>query len=187
MAVDPETELELAARRLEGARLRRVVYLDPFDGGGFASGHPAVGSSAEAKSGTKVDRGSHPDGDRVGLAMFLELATDRIVCVRWSDDFGLRHGFGVTLSDVALIDGDQGRLDDVTPRWIGAIGRPITRASIRWRSIEEDLRGTFKIGIAIHADHLSRRDYPAALELDVGDRRISIETGFQNHLIVRFA
>jgi len=168
VSVDPETELELAARRLEGARLRRVVYLDPFD------------SSDRAMR-------VHPGGERVGLAIFLALAGGRIVEVRWSDDLGLRHGFGVALRDVILIDGDRGRLDDVTPSWADSIGVPIARAAIRWRPIEDDLRSTFKIGVAIHADHLSRSDYPAALELDIGDRRISIETEFANHLIVRFA
>lgn len=162
--MNDETALELLARRLEGESLSRVVYLDPWPG---------------------IDRADPSDVDTVGLAVFLEISSGRILEVRWADELGLRHGFGVALREVALIDGDRGRLDDATDRWTALLGERITTATVRWGFIHDDLRQTFRIGLAICADHLTRADYPSALELVFADgSRVVIATGFSNGLVV---
>jgi hypothetical protein len=164
--IDHETEMELIARRLEGETLARVHYVDAWPG---------------------VDRtsGDHGD-DTVGIAVCLALASGRVLEVRWADELGLRHGFGIGLRELRVPDGDRGRLEDVTPRWGALVGTPITRATVQWGLVRNDLRSTFQIGLAICADHLTRADYPRALELTFGVRRVAIDCMFTSSLVVRF-
>lgn len=172
----PEVALELAARRLEGETLLRVFYLDPWDG----AARPAAPLH---------------DRDRVGLAVVLELSSGRRVEVRWADELGLRHGFGIAMREVKILDADRGRLEEVSPRWGDRVGARIARASIQWGRVDQDLRSGFQIMVAIHADHLARPDYPRALELRLeGAGPVTIEAariepggkvvGFVNDLLV---
>jgi hypothetical protein len=160
-----ETALELAARQLLGEVLARVDYLDAWPG---------------------RERGAVGDCEAVGLAVYLTMASGRCVEVRWADTFGMHHGFGIDVREVRVRDGDRGKLVDATARWADRIGRRIERAAIEWGDARADLRDGFAIGIAIHADHLRRPDYPRALAIELDDARtVAIETRFENALTVR--
>ena len=162
----PETELELAARRLQGQTLERVHYLDAWPG---------------------RERAAPTDRDEVGLAVVLGCAGGRFTEVRWADELGLHHGFGIALRELAAPDGDRGKLVDATARWGDRIGRQIAHATITWGDTRADLRGGFSIGIAIHSDYLRRADYPRALVLVLDDgRTITLETPMTNALFVAF-
>jgi hypothetical protein len=161
----PEAELELAARRLQGETLVRVHYLDPWPG---------------------IERDdAAADADTVGLAVYLGLASGRSVEVRWADELGIHHGFGVAVRDVGVPDGDLGRLTDATARWADRIGARITGATVTWGDTRAELRGPLAIGVGIGADYLRRVDYPRALLIDfAGAPRVAIEAPFASALSV---
>src|SRR5262245_50952843 len=103
-----ELELEQRARKLAGERLARVLYQ-----------RPARSDADDAWRG--------PAPHSVGLAVYLECKSKRRVRVGWGDDFGLRHGQGVTLSEVKTIDRDAGEVEDVSDSeaWRDLIGTEI--------------------------------------------------------------
>jgi hypothetical protein len=85
----------------------------------------------------------------------------------WGDEFGLRHGQGITLAEARVIDHDAGPVVDVSDgeEWRTLAGSRIVSSSIHWQGIDDAIRGNLFAGIAIHADHFTRYDYPQSLEL----------------------
>lgn len=140
----PELELEKRAHELRGEKLKAVHY----------------------QRGIESD-----DFDSVGHLVFLDFKSGRRVAIGCSDELRYRHGWGISVKPQRVIDTAYGKPKDVSksPRWSSRIGRTITQAGIHWDDIKEALRPTLAIGVAIHADHLSRLDYPQTLELDFGD------------------
>lgn len=146
-----ELALERRAARLQGETLTRAVYQQLRWSG-----------ESPAWSGTAP----HP----VELAVHLETASGRRFRIRWADELGLRHGFGIAVDPVRVVDPAEGPLHDVSrcPPWADRLGRRIERALVHWREIYPALRSSLSAGVAIHADHLSRPDFPQTLELDFG-------------------
>lgn len=139
-----DVELEERVRRLEGQVLRGVTY-----------------------QGVSVMHA-------VRHAVFLEL--DQRIEITADDVVGIGHGAGIALRERKVVDPAYGAVVDAgsTEIWAGAIGGVITRAMLRWEDVYDSLRSSLATGVAIHADYLRRRDYPATLELAFGDRTILI-------------
>ena len=140
-----ERELEERARRLEREVLTAVRY----------------------QRGLQIDENVHS----VEHAVFMDFASGVRVAIGTGDELGLRHGFGVTVHERRVLDEAHGPIEDVSaaPRWSALLGRKITCGRIHWDDIYERLRPSLGIGVAIHADHLSRRDFPSTLEILFGD------------------
>jgi hypothetical protein len=123
-------------------------------------------------------------------AIYLQTAK-RLFKVYWADEFHLRHGFGVAIAEPRVIDRDAGPVDDVSGEvgWRDVIGSPIATSSLHWHSISDALRSTFRIMVAIHADHLSRSDYPAMIELgfETGAKRYLSAAVVRGDEVVRFS
>jgi hypothetical protein len=154
-----EIDLELAARRLEGLMIERVFYLYTWD--------------APASM-----------GEDALFAVVLDFG-DRCLEVCWADELGLHHGFHIALHDVTGPDPDRGRIVEVTDEWRKRDRlKRIARATIEWGDVRADLRTNFAIGVAIHADHLRRIDYPRALVLRIVGHDVAIETRFTNAITV---
>jgi hypothetical protein len=167
-----ERELEQRARSLEGEVLSRVQY-----------------QRAERTVGAE---------HAVLHLVFLDFESGRRVAVGCGDAFGAHHGFGVTMREQRVIDHAFGEVVVApSPQWRPLLGQTITAGRIRWGDVRQDLRSSFAIGVAIHSDHLRRRDYPGALELEVGPARVSFMAArrdrqgalvpFVNALLVTFA
>ncbi len=137
----PELELEQRAHRLRGEVLRAVWY----------------------QRGQELG-----DVDSVGHLVFLDFESGVRVAIGCSDELRYKHGFGISVRPQRVIDTAFGPAVEMSgaPRWKPRIGRRITSGRIHWDDIKERLRPTLAIGVAIHADHLSRYDYPQTLEVD---------------------
>jgi hypothetical protein len=146
-----EGELELRARQLEGQKLVGVVY----------QRGSAAGESAE---------------HAVEHCVFLDFESGLRVAVGYDDAFGAHHGFGISVREKKVIDRAFGEVTTVTDStaWKPHIGKTITISRIHWGNVHDDLRSSFAIGVAIHADYLRRADYPAALEIETEAGRITI-------------
>ncbi len=182
MSQPEELALERRAQRLEGEVLSRVVYQQ-------LRWSPA----SAAWPSTRV----HP----VELAVYLETATGARFRVRWADELGLRHGYGVAVEPVRVLDPAAGTLHEASElaAWEGRIGRRVVRARVHWQEIERALRGSVRTSIAIGIDHLARADFPQTLELELEggaavfvaaarlDESARRAVGFTNHLLVLFA
>ena len=170
----PELELEKRAHKLRGETLRAVHY----------------------QRGTESD-----DFDSVEHLVFLDFKSGNRVAIGCTDELRYKHGWGISVKPQRVIDTAYGLPKDVTksPRWSSRVGRTIAHARIHWDDIKERLRSSLAIGVAIHADHLSRLDYPQTLELDFGEdnsiliaaaRRSGSGSGatpFVNQLVVFFS
>ncbi len=176
---EPELKLERRAARLQGEVLERVLYQQ-------------LSWSAEAGASWSGS-GPHP----VERAVYLQSRSGRRFRVSWADELGLRHGFGVAIDELRSVDADLGPLHEGGGPWAALLGRRVVSSRVHWREIEKALRPGFGIMVAIHADHLSRRDYPATLELGLdGGASVFIAAarlledgsaiGFCNHLLVLF-
>jgi hypothetical protein len=139
MARVSELELEERARRLEGQVLRGVTY---------------QGTTSLAG---EVHTATH--------AVHLEL--DHRIEITATDVVGIVHGSGISLRPRKVLDPAYGSVVDAsaTPGWQALVGTAVRRAIVHWDDLFDTLRGSLSISIAIHADHLRRRDYPATLEL----------------------
>jgi hypothetical protein len=133
--VTPELALERAAQRLVGRTLRRVWYV-------------GAGTLAQAVH-------------EVAFAVHLELDDGRRVRIATSRELATRHGHGIALTEQRTLAGDAREVTALPP-WHTA---PITCARVHWRLIEDALRGSLRTGLAIGIDHLTRCDFPQALEL----------------------
>lgn len=167
----PELELEQRAHRLRGEVLRAVHY----------------------QRGEELE-----DVDSVGHLVFLDFESGARVAIGCSDELRYKHGFGITVRPQRVIDTAFGPAVDMsdTTRWKSRIGRSVTSARIHWDDIKERLRPTLAIGVAIHADHLSRLDYPQTLELDFDGQSVFFAAArpskggavpFVNELLVFFS
>lgn len=182
MSAPDELALERRAARLEGEVLSRVVYQQLR----WSSPSPAWATG-----------NAHP----VEVAVILETAAGVRFRVRWADELELRHGYGVAVDPIRVLDPAAGTLHEASglPAWAGLIGRRVAHARVHWREIEQALRGSVRTSLAIGLDHLARVDFPQTLELeleggsavflaaarlDEGGRRA---VGFTNHLLVLFA
>lgn len=172
-----ELELEQRAIRLEGETLVRVCYQRP-----------------RLLDGIRAGAALHPIEHR----LVFDFASGTKVAIDYSNELSTRHGFGVSLRELRVVDPAYGPIEDVgdTPRWAPLVGRAIARARIVWDDVRDRLRGTFAIGVAIHSDYLTRRDFPSALELAIGDTRVLIAAArlaadgtivpYANELLVSF-
>jgi hypothetical protein len=117
-----------------------------------------------------------------------------------ADELGLRHGYGVAVRPQRALDPDLGAVEEAgrRPAWRALVGRRIAESRLHWQGIFERLRLSLSIGVCIHADHLSRSDYPQTLELGLdGGARVYLSAaalqadgtavGFVNHLLVVFS
>jgi hypothetical protein len=177
-----ELALERRAQRLEGEVLSRVVYQQLR----WSAASPAWAAA-----------GPHP----VEVAVFLETAAGARLRVRWADELGLRHGYGVAIDPVRVLDPAAGTLHEASElaAWTERIGRRVLRARVHWQEIERALRGSVRTSLAIGLDHLSRVDFPQTLELELEggaavflvaarlDESTRRAVGFTNHLLVIFA
>ena len=138
--ISPELELERRAHELRGQTLRKVWYQHGKESG---------------------------EVDSVGHLAFLDFESGTRVAIGCSNELRYRHGWGITVRPQKVIDTGYGAPVDVSgSRWASRIGKTIAHARIHWDGIKDRLRSSLAIGIAIHADHLSRHDYPQTLELD---------------------
>jgi hypothetical protein len=166
-----EIELEKRVRRVEGGVLEKVIYQrNPF-----SEAVPAAWSTREP----------HPvEG------AYVQTDAGRIFRIFWADEFHLRHGFGVSLVETRVIDRDLGPLEDVSANvgWRELVGQRMSASRVHWKTIEGALRSTFRIMVAIHADHLSRWDYPETIELEFagGQRRYFSAAALAQGDLVRF-
>lgn len=144
-----ELELERRVRKLAGETLQRVLYQHP--------------PREEPREDEHREGGPHS----VGLAVFVECESGVRFRIGWGDDFGLHHGWGVTIGETRVIDRDAGVLEDVSGHaaWRTLIGSRITSAAVQWQSIRDAIRGNLFTSIAIGADHFTRRDFPQTIEL----------------------
>ncbi|HEY0252552.1 MAG TPA: hypothetical protein VGC41_13545, partial [Kofleriaceae bacterium] len=133
----PEIELEERARRCQGCVLRGVAYqgTSTIDGAIHATSH----------------------------VVYLELDHGRIE-IAAEDRVGIGHGVGIWLRPRKVIDPAFGAITAAgqTALWRALVGTPIIRATVIWADIYDSLRGSLSTSIAIHADYLRRRDYPAS-------------------------
>jgi len=132
---DKELALERAAQRLVGRALRRVWYV-------------GAGTLAQAVH-------------EVAVAVHLELDDGRRPRIATSRELATRHGHGIALAERRTLDRHAREVTTLAP-WQTA---PITCARVHWRPIEDVLRGSLRTGLAIGIDHLTRCDFPQALEL----------------------
>jgi hypothetical protein len=140
--ISPELELERRAHELRGQTLRAVWY-------------------QHGKESGEVDSIQH-------LA-FLDFESGGRVAIGCSDELRYRHGWGITVRSQNVIDTAYGTPVDMSKsRWAPRMGKTIAHARIHWDGIRDRLRSSLAVGVAIHADHLSRHDYPQTLELDFG-------------------
>lgn len=168
----PELELEKRANKLRGETLKAVHY----------------------QRGTESD-----DFDSVDHLVFLDFKSGTRVAIGCTDELRYKHGWGISVKPQRVIDTAYGPVKNVTksPRWASRVGRTIAHARIHWDDIKESLRSSLAMGVAIHADHLSRRDYPQTLELDFGDgnavffaaarRSAKGATPFVNQIVIFFS
>ena len=131
----PELALERRAQRLAGRRIARVWYHDA--------------------------RALGPAVHEVAVAVHLELDDGRRVRIGTSRELATRHGFGVCLGDQQTLDPAAREVTGTPPWEAGAVAA----ARIHWRAIEDALRSSLRTGLAIGIDHLTRHDFPQALEL----------------------
>lgn len=117
--------------------------------------------------------------DLIDIAIHLRMQSGARFRVGWGDEFGLHHGNGITIAPIRRIDNDAGPLHRV--EWPVAT---ITGAAIRWQSVDDALRDNFRVLVAVCGDYLRRRDYPHALDLDLGNRRVVVACDFTNRLRV---
>ena len=168
----PELALEQRAHRLRGERLRAVFY----------------------QRGRELEGGM----DSVGHLVFLDFESGTRVAIGCTDELRYKHGFGISVRPQRVIDTAFGEAVDMgdRPRWKALFGRSVTSTSIHWDGIKERLRPTLAIGVAIHADHLSRLDYPQTLELDLEGQSVFFAAArpsgkgavpFVNELLVFFS
>ncbi len=172
-----ELELERDARRLERRTLTRVLY-----------------QRARAIDAIRAGAAEHAIEHRV----VLEFGDSRIA-IDYDGALATRHGFGIALRQINVVDPAYGAIEDVsaTPRWRGMIDHEVATSRIVWDDVRARLRGTFAISVAIHADYLTRRDFPSALELEVGGTQVLIAAarrapdgelvGYVNELLVSFS
>ena len=166
-----EIDLEKRARRIERATLSKVFYQH----GAFVTAPRQVRS-----------REPH-DAESV----YLQTDDQRLFRFFWTDEFHLRHGFGISITEKRTIDRDLGPIEDMTswPSWRDLVGQRITTSFVHWRDIESALRMNFRIALCIHSDHLSRCDYPESIEIDFesGEKRFFTAASIrENGEIVRF-
>jgi hypothetical protein len=131
----PELALERRAQRLAGRRVARVWYHDA--------------------------RALGPVVHEVAVAVHLELDDGRRVRIGTSRELATRHGSGVCLGEQHTLPPGVREVTG-TPPWASD---PITAARVHWRAIEDALRASLRTGLAIGIDHLTRHDFPQALEL----------------------
>jgi hypothetical protein len=173
-----EIALERRVRRVEGCVLAKILY----QRAPFCEVAPLAWSTREP----------HPVE-----AAYVETDTGRIFRIFWADEFHLRHGFGVSLKETRVIDRDLGPLEDLSTSagWRELVGQRMTASLVHWQTIEKALRSSFRIMVAIHADHVSRWDYPETIELgfEGGQKRYfsaaalrppSTIVRFTNHLLI---
>jgi len=173
-----ELALERRAARLEGEVLAAVLY------------------QQLRWSGPAEWAGEGPHS--VELAVHLQMASGRRFSITWADELELRHGFGVAVDEVRVLDPDRGPLHDLSHAspWAGLLGRRVQRGRVHWRPVERALRSSLRAMVAVHADHLSRLDFPQTLELELeeaGSVYLAAARlheggalGFTNHLLVLF-
>ena len=171
-----ELELEQAARRLEHRTLDRVFY-------------------QRARALADIEAGVAPHS--IEHRVVLDVAGTR-VAIDYSNELATRHGFGIVLRDVKVIDPAYGPIEDVsgTPRWAPLIGHEIASVRIVWDDIRDRIGTGFGILLAIHADHLTRQDFPSALELGIAGTRVLVAAArrtadgaivpYANELLVSF-
>jgi len=175
--VSRELDLEREALRLEGDAIERVRY-------------QRGRALDEVRAGAELHEVEH--------RVVLDLRSGRRVAIGYGNELATRHGYGVTLAELRVVDPAYGAVDDVgaTPRWASVLARPIDSARIVWDDVRERLRSGLAIGVAIHADYLTRQDFPSALELGFGSTRVLVAAarlaadrtlvGYANALVVRF-
>jgi hypothetical protein len=149
----------------------------------------------------RYQRASHPEGEIHPVAGAVQLYTSGGgFAVAAADELGLKHGFGVAVRPQQALDPDLGAVEEAgrRPAWRALVGRRIAETRLHWEGIFERLRPSLSIGVCIHADHLSRTDYPQTLELGLeGGARVYLSAaalkgdgtavGFVNHLLVVFS
>jgi hypothetical protein len=176
-----EIAFERRVRRLEGQTLARVFYQQG----------DTPGETPAAWGG----RGPHP----VGAAMHWQTAEGKRFRFAWADEFGLHHGFGVTVKEASDIGHHQGPCIELThgPVWRAYCGRRIESANVIWRPISSALRPSFQVMVAVCGDHITRADFPQTLaigfagggELFVSAAKLRPDgtaLGFTNNLLVLF-
>lgn len=168
-----EVDLERRARGLEGQTLARVWYHQSSD-------HAYAGD------------GWHS----VDTAVLLETESGQRFAIAWADEFGLHHGFGISIKPTPSLKRDDGFLQDVTadPAWRPFIGCPLGASRIIWCNVIENMRAALVPFCGI--GHITRIDYPQALEITCGPAQLVFsatkmrEDGtaipFTNHLTVFF-
>jgi len=133
--MSPELALERRVQRLAGRRIARVWYHDA--------------------------RALGPTVHEVAVAVHLELDDGRRVRIGTSRELATRHGFGVCLGARHTLPPGVREVTG-TPPWQASA---VAAARIHWRAIEDALRSSLRTGLAIGIDHLTRYDFPQALEL----------------------
>jgi hypothetical protein len=146
-----EIELEKRARSIENTTILKIWYQQMEDG---TQSHNCV------------------DYHSVETAIYLQAENKKIFRISWADEFGLHHGFGISIREIRMIDKSEGLFTEVTndKDWKGMVGIKIESVQIHWQNVIENMRSGLvpMLGMGF----ITRRDYPQTIE-------INFETGQQ--------
>jgi hypothetical protein len=171
-----EIELEKRVRSIENETITKIWY-------------------HQMENGTEIYNGN--DFHSVDTAIYLHTANKKIFKIFWADEFGLYHGFGISLKEISVMDKDNGVFTDVSEDkdYKGIIGTKINSVMLYWQDVIDNMRW-YRVPF-LGMGYIRRKDYPQTLELNfdngielfVSAMKISDDNKcvpFDNHLTVFF-
>jgi len=146
-----EIDLEKRARSIENTIIVKVWYQQLEDG---------------------VKSYSNNGFHSIDTAVYLKTENNRTFKIFWADEFGLHHGFGISIREIRVMDKEEGVFVEVThdKDWQGVIGKKITSAQVHWQDVIENMRD--RLVPMLGMGYITRNDYPQTIELkfDTGEQ-----------------
>jgi hypothetical protein len=101
----------------------------------------------------------------VDTAIYLRMTNNKTFKIFWADEFGLYHGFGISVKEAGIVDKDNGEFVDTTQdrRWLMVEGKKIVSAGTHWKNVLDDMRSGRVPFLGM--GYIRRRDYPQTVEL----------------------
>jgi hypothetical protein len=105
----------------------------------------------------------------IDTAVYMKTGKNKIFKMSWADEFGLYHGFGISLKEIKIIDKDTGFFTEMTQdkNYQTIIGKKIASARVHWQDVIDNMRGD-RIPI-LGMGYIRRRDYPQTVEINFED------------------
>ena len=102
----------------------------------------------------------------IDAAVYIKTGKNKIFKMSWADEFGLYHGFGISLKEIKVIDKDMGFFTEMTQdnSYQAIIGNKIISAKLHWQNVIDNMRSN-RIPI-LGMGYIRRRDYPQTIELN---------------------